>query len=277
MGLLHLVTGARYELRRRGSKLGTGRTSRLRLAMQSRSLPRLGSLLPEVFTNSPQQSWEDWKEDFQAAAAVNVWTDDEKRHVLTLRLRGPAREALRDISEDKKSTFSTLLAALNERFVPPNQAELKRTELRLRRQGPQETVQDFGNVIRSLAIKAYPEMEAKHRDILARDQFLDGLNNGHLRLRTRYGKPSSLKDAVRTALEVQAAEAFEARRSSPPKAEAVQSVNSAVGQQCDYRRRIRYSHLAAADGDANVGSAAAITKQRTEEQAKDVRDDTVRF
>ena len=69
-------------------------------------------------------------------------------------------------------------------------------------------------------------MEAKHRDILARDQFLDGLNNGHLRLRTRYGKPSSLEDAVRTAMEVQAAEAFEAQRSSPPKAEAFHSVNS---------------------------------------------------
>ena len=87
--------------------------------MQSRSLPRMGSLLPGVFTNSPQQSWEDWKEDFQADAGVNVWTDDEMRHVLTLRLRGPDREALRDITEDKKSTFSTLLAALNERFVPP--------------------------------------------------------------------------------------------------------------------------------------------------------------
>ena len=52
------------------------------------------------------------------------------------------------------------LSALSPIALPTMQSELKRTKLRLRQQGPQESVQDFGNAYPySLMIKAHQERD----------------------------------------------------------------------------------------------------------------------
>ena len=173
---------------------------------------RFSSLLPPPFRAAPDQSWEDWEEDFTSCAQLNHWDDAASRHVLQLRLQGPAREALRSLSPATKSQLATLLAALRDRFLPANHHEVKRSTFRLRTQRSDEGILAFGNAIRGLAAQAFPTMDIAQRDLLSRDQFLDGLRDGNLRLRVRYGNPKSLDDAIRIALEVNAAELAEERR-----------------------------------------------------------------
>ena len=173
---------------------------------------RFSSLLPPPFRAAPDQSWEDWEEDFTSCAQLNHWDDAASRHVLQLRLQGPAREALRSLPPATKSQLPTLLAALRDRFLPANHNEVKRSTFRLRTQRSDEGILAFGNAIRGLAAQAFPTMDIAQRDLLSRDKSLDVLRDGNLRLRVRYGNPKSLDDAIRIALEVNAAEIAEERR-----------------------------------------------------------------
>ena len=175
---------------------------------------RYSSLLPPPFRNSSDQSWDDWEEDFQDCATLNAWDDATRCHILGMRLQGPARDALRALSSDTKSKFSSLVAALRTRFLPANRLEIKRSTFRLRRQGPAESLLDFRNAVNGLSAQAFPAMDLTQRDLLARDQFLDGLLDPNLRLRVRNGAPTSLDDAVCLALEAHAAETAESRRRS---------------------------------------------------------------
>ena len=58
--------------------------------------------------------------------------------------------------------------------------------------------------VRTLASRAFPKMAVDQRDLLARDQFIDGLTEDSFRLRVRRSKPTSLDDSIRVALEFEA-------------------------------------------------------------------------
>ena len=66
--------------------------------------------------------------------------------------------------------------------------------------------------VRTLASRAFPKMAVDQRDLLARDQFIDGLTEDSFRLRVRRSKPTSLDDAIRAALEFEAIDTAEQRR-----------------------------------------------------------------
>ena len=131
--------------------------------------------------------------------------------MLHLRLQGPAREVLRSLPAASFSSVSDLLTTLRARFLSVKRHEVKRSAFRLRTQAADETPLTFGNALRGLAAQAFPTMEADQRDLLTRDQFLDGLRDASVRLRVRYGTPKSLDDVVRIALEISAAEMAEQR------------------------------------------------------------------
>ena len=59
---------------------------------------------------------------------------------------------------------------------------------------------------------AYPNIEAKFRDELARDQFLDALDSREFRLKVRQSRPKSLDEAVDIAAEIETMELAEERR-----------------------------------------------------------------
>ncbi len=57
---------------------------------------------------------------------------------------------------------------------------------------------------RTLAFRAFPKTAPAQRDLLSRDQVIDGLPEGDSRIRVRHAKPKSLVDAVNAALELEA-------------------------------------------------------------------------
>ena len=108
--------------------------------------------------------------------------------------------------------YDKLVQALEQRFAPPNQTELYRVQLRERRQTASETLSALGQDIRRLANLAYPTAPIDVRDTLAKEQFIDALHSSDMRLRVKQARPSDLNDAVRHAVELEAYNRAEKRK-----------------------------------------------------------------
>ena len=96
------------------------------------------------------------------------------------------------------------MLALEERFAPPNQTKLYRVQLRERRQTASKTLSAMGQDIRRLTNLVYPTAPCDVRETLAKEQFIDALHSSDMRLRVKQARPSDLNDAVRHAVELEA-------------------------------------------------------------------------
>ena len=156
---------------------------------------------PATFDGSG--SWLDYKAHFDVCAELNGWSDKEKGMYLAVSLRGQAQGVFGNIG-GKSSDYLLLVAALEERFAPPNQTELYRVQLRERRQKASETLSELGQDIRRLTNLAYPTAPSELKETLAKEQFIDALANSDMRLRIKQSRPLDLNDAVRHAVELEA-------------------------------------------------------------------------
>ena len=166
-------------------------------------------VLPDFFSGAPDQRWIDWIDDFEVHGDINGWNDEQRRQFLPIRLKGAPREVYRSLTATEKASYTSLKTTLTPRFEPFDQTELHGTEFRSRTRGRDERLLEFGMAIRSLAARVFPKMSVDQRDILARDQFIDGLAEDEFRLRVRRSKPSSLDDAIRVSLEFEAIDAVQ--------------------------------------------------------------------
>ena len=111
-----------------------------------------------------------------------------------------------------RQDFDELIRSLEERFSPSNQTELYRTQLRERRQKATESLPELGQDVRRLTNLAYPTAPNDVREILAKEQFIDGLASADMRLRVKQARPLNLNDAVRHAVELEAFNKAERKR-----------------------------------------------------------------
>ena len=170
---------------------------------------RAVTVLPDFFNGGPDQRlggrlrppWRHQRLDTGTAKAILA-------HSLE---RGPS-DTYRSLTTEQKSSYDTLKATLTSRFEPFDQTALYRTEFRSRLRRGNERLLEFGMAVRTLASRAFPKMAVDQRDLLARDQFIDGLTEYSFRLRVRRSKPTSLDDAIGVALEFEAIDTAEQRR-----------------------------------------------------------------
>ena len=88
---------------------------------------------------------------------ANAWDDAQAKVFLAASLRGPALKTLGGkISNSSNLSYQKLVGLLEKRFGPGQLAENYLLELRYRRQGPRETIQELGQAIRELSMLAYP-------------------------------------------------------------------------------------------------------------------------
>jgi hypothetical protein len=159
--------------------------------------------------NSP---WLDYKSHFDVCAKINDWTDTEKGLYPAVSLRGQAQGVLGNLPLNAKQDFDELVRSLEERFSPSNQTELYRKQLRERRQKAAESLPELGQDVRRLTNLAYPMAPNDVREILAKEQFIDGLASADMRLRVKQAGPLNLNDAVRHAVELEAFNKAERKR-----------------------------------------------------------------
>ena len=122
-------------------------------------------LLPEPFSGESGISrWDEWIEHFEDCAAVNKWdSDEEKLKWIRVRLTGKAHTAYRRLAQDARTKYGECKDALRRRFHPDSSRDLHMAELQVRKRQNDEDWASFGDALRVLADKAYPDLEEKAR------------------------------------------------------------------------------------------------------------------
>ena len=175
------------------------------------------------------------------------------------------------LSDEEKTDYKKLIAALSRRFASvAGEAEL-RFQLGQRCQQTSETLDDFVDALIDLTNRAYPEMDPPLRMSLARDRFIAGVRGDNIQERLFQEAPKILDEARDTAKRLEAARA--ARKRMQGDKATVYAVDAASGNtSCNGMTRwtsgsCSTEHRHIATTDAAVGSyaaqvnASAITRQ----------------
>ena len=188
------------------------------------------TMKPRKFEEDKEE-FPDWLEHFEAVADVNGWSSADMCKYLVAVLP-PRMLALYKSLPDpvKQSTvFDDVRAALVSKVLPSEKIELYKSEFRSRIRKPNESLEAFSMDLQKLALKAYPGPGMDGiRDELTKDQFIAGLVTSSIRLLVRQGKPKSLNDAVRIALELESFREVEKARNVVPVSEVEPGTSAEV-------------------------------------------------
>ena len=156
--------------------------------------------------------WQDYHQHFEACREVNRWDDKQAASFLAASLQESAMRAICEILPEQRNSYCELVRLLDRRFGPGQQAENYLAELRHRRQGQRESLQELGQAIHELAIRAYPEIPASSRNRLEKNHFIDAVENQSIREGIHRARPASLDEAIQAALETENFERVEFQR-----------------------------------------------------------------
>lgn len=108
------------------------------------------------------------------------------------------------MNQEQRAHFTAFTSALAARFEPVQQSELYRAKIKSRVRRRAELTVKLAKDIRKLIRLAYPSAIADVREQLSKDCFIDALNDHDLEWAILQGKPRSVKDALKLALEYEA-------------------------------------------------------------------------
>ena len=177
------------------------------------------NITPDKFDG--RTPWRDYVSHFNACRLANSLSNDQAKVFLAASLRGPALKILGTKASDAShTTYQDLVVLLEKRFGPGQLAENYLLELRYRRQGPRETLQELGQAIRELSMLAYPEMTEEAQDRLARTHFAEAIEDQPIREGVFRSKPTSMDEAIQAALATDNFLKLEEQRSGPRQRQA---------------------------------------------------------
>jgi hypothetical protein len=156
--------------------------------------------------------WRDYLVYFEMVAELNQWSNRSRALELATSLRGAAQSVLSDLGTELRMSYRHLVSALQQRFAPNNQSELYRTQIKNRIREKDESVMELAQDVKRLVRLAYPAAPNIVREQLARDCFMDALNDTELEWAVFQGKAYTVTDAVRLALEYEAFQVGHRRR-----------------------------------------------------------------
>ena len=149
-------------------------------------------------------SFQDYLVQFEMTSELNRWDDTVKAMELATSLRGAAQSILSDLRPEQRRSYDHLVSVLTARFEPINQTELYRAQINGRLRKKSENVQELAQDIKRLVRRAYPQASSDLRDQIARDCFIDALNEHELEWFVYQGKPKTVDEATQLALEFEA-------------------------------------------------------------------------
>lgn len=117
-------------------------------------------------------------------------------------LDGPAGQVLWDYGP--QTSFSDIVELLRARFGQQGQAERYRAEIKARRRKPGETLQHLHQDVCRMVALAYPqEPGSRLSTIVARDAFLDALNDRKLYVHVHEQEPQTIEHALALACKLE--------------------------------------------------------------------------
>ena len=178
------------------------------------SQARQREISPENF--SGDVPLREYLSQFEACAAWNAWSPHQMTQRLFLCLRGRARGVIRPNEYWQALSYDELVERLEQTFCPKGQSELYLAQLRGRQQQAQESQQDFSQAVIRLTDRAYEGMPEQSKDRIARDHFMANIREREIRSAVHLSRPSTMDEALRTALETEAFLAAEKQRNPGP-------------------------------------------------------------
>ena len=140
--------------------------------------------------------WNAYCTQFEMLAHVNHWTEVERETYLAVSLKGPALTVLSNLPPNDWYNYSSLITALDARFGSSHQAKLQHMELKNRVLKQEEGLAELD--IERLARLVYPIAPATMLELLARDQFIDAIQD------EGQAHPKSLGETLQSAVELEA-------------------------------------------------------------------------
>ena len=120
------------------------------------------AVLPETYGGDG--SFSDWCDHFESVAQVNGWDNAAKSLWLRVRLVGRAQSAYKRLSKADRADYSKAIPLLKERFEPASQCAMYEAEFHSRRKRPTEDWAAFGEDLKTLSDKAFPDLEVAARE-----------------------------------------------------------------------------------------------------------------
>ena len=97
-------------------------------------LTELGSVFAKAPSFNGSTHFATYHRQFEAAARLNKWTEEEKGLSLILALKGPVAELIQKVPSDSQNVYAELTKALELRYGDQHLCEVYREQLKVRRQ-----------------------------------------------------------------------------------------------------------------------------------------------
>ena len=142
---------------------------------------------------------------FETCARYNRWSNRDKCAFLKCSLTDGPAQLLWDTGDPNLMDYDQLLERLRARYGSTGQAEKFRAELRNRRRRRGESLAELHGDIRKLMALAYPGInQSEICEVVARDHFIDALNDRDFEIKVREREPPGLESALRLAVRLEA-------------------------------------------------------------------------
>lgn len=148
-------------------------------------------------------SWEAYRTQFELLASARQWSRPEMAMQLVWALKGAALEVLNQLPPAKRSSYSSVTAALERRYGYQHQTEVFRARFRARTRGPGESLTRLAQDLELLVRRAYPEASEDMITVLLRDQFVDAIDHPQIRIYVQQAHPKDLQEALARGLELE--------------------------------------------------------------------------
>lgn len=189
----------------------------LRQSVPFRPLQDQGTRADKPKRPSPydgKTSCRDYLVQFDLISSLNRWDDRTKAMELATSLKGSAVSVLTDLDPSQRGDYGSLVKALLSRFEPDNQSEVFRAQLKGKRRRGTEPLTELAQEVKTLARKAYPQAHLELREAIAKDCFVDALNDAELEWSVYREKTRTLNEALTVALEHEAFKAGRQKRTT---------------------------------------------------------------
>jgi len=162
-------------------------------------------VLMKLMTHNGSGSLETFLAKFAKLAEYMQWDDTDHYYHLCASLDGIAGQVLWDAGP--QASESDVITLLRTRFGNELQAERFKAELKVRRHRPNESLQQLYLDISKLVALAYPGSLPELINHVAKEAFIEALNEPQLQLKVLEREPKLVEDALKVAIRLEAYEA----------------------------------------------------------------------
>ena len=159
------------------------------------------TVLPQNFTR--MEDWDSWVSHFESISAIHGWSNNEKLMWMRVKLVDKAAVAFRQLSHVTKASYELTKAALRNRFEHPSKKELHKREFVGQLKSDTESWADYGDDIRLLVQRAYPDFQANAQEHLTLRHYLDQLKSPLIAVGVKQTHPTNVAEAVGITMQLE--------------------------------------------------------------------------